>query len=127
MATESPLIHDGTQQAGADLSTKQFYAAKITGSRTVGLASAGGEAIYGIIQNKPTLGQAADIGILGVSKAAAGNTFAAGALLMTDGTGRLITATSTNHVVAQALEASTAAGAVVSVTIGLGSSNVIAP
>lgn len=124
MATESFLLHDGTQtQAGADLSTKQFYCVKVTGSRTVGLASAGGEAVYGILQNKPTLGQAADVGCLGISKAAAGNTFSAGALLMTDGTGRLITATSSNHVVAQALEASTAAGAVVTVAIGMGGSN----
>lgn len=120
MATESFLLHDGTQtQAGADLSTKQFYCVKLTAARTVNLASAGGEAIYGVLQNKPLSGQAADVGCLGITKAAAGNTFAAGALLMTDSTGRLITATSTNHAVAQAIEASSAAGAVVTVAIGL--------
>ena len=87
MATESPLIHDGSQTvAAASLTTSQFYA------------------IYGILQNKPASGQAADVGFLGVSKAIAGAAITAGAALMTDTSGRLITATSTNHRVGYAIE-----------------------
>lgn len=122
MATESPLFHDGGQtQAAADLSGSQFYVVKITGARQVNLASAGGEAAYGILQNKPTTGQAADVGILGVSKAAAGAAFSAGAGLMTDTTGRLITwvvGSGSNHRVATAIETATAAGQLITVALG---------
>lgn len=118
MATEGPLIHDGSQTvANSNLAANQFYAVKITGQRLVDLASTGGEAIYGILQNKPTAGQAADVGILGVTKAAAGAAVSAGAALMTDSSGRLITATSTNHRVGVALEAASAAGQLITVSL----------
>jgi len=123
MATESPLIHDGSQTTAAsgDLATAQFYAVKLVGARSVDLANAGGEPIYGILQNTPLIGQAADVGIIGVSKAMIGAPVAAGAQLMTDTTARLITATSTNHRVAVALEAGGTAGQVISVALsGLG-------
>src|SRR6185437_13679647 len=80
-ATEGPLVRDGAQTtAFADLSgatsglsgfqsSGQFLAVKICGSRQVQVASGGGDAIYGILQNKPAAGQAADVGIMGVSKA----------------------------------------------------------
>lgn len=120
MATESPLIHDGSQTtAAADLSAKQFYAVKITAARAVNLASTGGEGIYGILQNKPPSGEAADVGLIGVTKAIAGGTIAAGDLLMTDTAGKLITATSTNHAVGQALEAAVA-NQIFTMAIGLG-------
>lgn len=47
----------------------------------------------------------------------AGNSFSAGAFLMTDGSGRGITATSTNYINARALEASNAAGEKVRVQV----------
>lgn len=109
MATEGPLIHDGSQTtAGADLSaaTNQYRAIKITGSRTTGLANTGGEAIYGIQQNLPALGDAMDAGIFGVSKALVGSAgCAAGDQLMTDNTAAFTTKTSTNVTVAVALVA----------------------
>lgn len=127
MATEGPLIHDGGQCAAAvDLSSNQFYCVKVTAARAVNLASAGGEAIYGVLQNKPASGQAADIAIFGITKALAGAAFAAAAYLMTDATGRLVTATSTNHRVAQALEAATGAGQVITVAIGPNSADTVA-
>jgi hypothetical protein len=127
MATEGPLIHDGGQcVAAADLSTSQFYAVKVTAARAVNLASTGGELIYGILQNKPASGQAADIGFMGISKAAGGAAFSAGVQLMTDTTGRLITATSTNHRVATALEACTGAGQLITVVLGPNSADTVA-
>lgn len=118
MATEAPLIHDGSQTtAAADLSSSQFLAVKITAARQVNLANTGGEAIYGILQNKPTQGQAADVGILGVSKAVAGGSFSAGAQLMTNTSGQLVTASSTNHRVAFAIEAATGSGQIVTVAL----------
>lgn len=127
MATEGPLFHDGSQTtAAADLSAAQFKAVKITAARAVNLASSGGEAIYGILQNKPLSGQAADVGIVGVTKALCGAAVSAGDYLMTDTTARLITATSTNHRVAQALEAGGAAGAVITVALGPNSADTVA-
>lgn len=126
MATEGPLTHDGSQTtAAADLSAKQFYAVKITAARAVNLASTGGEAIYGILQNKPTSGQAADVGLMGISKAIAGGTIAAGDYLMTDTSGKLITATSTNHRIAQALEAGVV-NQIITVALGPNSGDTVA-
>jgi len=119
MTTESPLIHDGSQMvAGADWSaafndangpgkSAQFLCVKASTAtaRTLILATAGGEAIYGILQNKPALGFAADIGILGISKARLGAVVVTGKALMTDSSARLIQATGTNQRVAVALEA----------------------
>lgn len=127
MATEGPLIHDGSQTtAAADLSTKQYYAVKLTAARAVNLASAGGEAIYGVLQNAPPSGQAADVGFLGVTKAVAGAAVSAGDYLMTDTSGRLITATSTNHRVGQAIEAAGAAGVIFTVMLGPNSGDTVA-
>jgi hypothetical protein len=126
MATESPLIHDGSQtQAAADLSGSQFYCVKITAARATNLASTGGEVVYGILQNKPTAGQPSDVGLFGVSKAAAGAAFAAGALLMSDTTGRLITWTATHHCAAIALEAATAAGQLITVVLGINTGDTV--
>lgn len=94
MATESPLIHDGAQTvAAADYSntagknpstgagvsssgsgSAQFYAVALSTSvaRTSVLASAAGQRIYGILQNKPKAGEVADVGIYGITKALVG-------------------------------------------------------
>lgn len=91
MATESPLIHDGSQTvSGFDARNStlsgttrsgpngsgQFLAVQLstTTSRTVNLTTVAGMKIYGILQNKPSTGIAADVGIFGVSKAVAGGT-----------------------------------------------------
>lgn len=127
MSTEGPLIHDGSQTAAAaDLSAKQFYAVKITAARAVNLASSGGEAIYGILQNNPTSGLAADVGFLGVSKAVIGAAVTAGDYLMTDSSGRLITVTTTSKRVAQALETGATAGQLITVMLGPNSGQTVA-
>lgn len=129
MATESPLIHDGAQCVAAanyfnpatPLSgpngSGQFLGVYISAARTVAVDATGGVAIYGILQNTPSLGQAADVGILGISKAVAGAALTFNDPLMTDTSGRVITATSTNHRFATALESATAAGQIITVMI----------
>ncbi len=128
MATEAPLIHDGSQTtASVNMANAagltgpggsgQFLAVKITGARTVAYDSTGASVCYGILQNKPAIGQVADVGILGVSKAVAGAAFAAGTLLMTDSSGRVITRTSTNPVIGQAIEAATLANQIVTIAL----------
>lgn len=138
MATYGPLIDDGSQTtAGANFSptagldgpsgSAQFLAVKLNtaAARQVVLASSGGETIYGVLQNQPLEGQAADVGILGITKAVAGAAVTEGAALMTDTAGRLITATSTNHRVAYAIEAASGAGIIFTVVLaGIGGSTV---
>ncbi len=103
MATTSPLAIDGSQTIaaanygnGAGLpgpgGSAQYMAVAISlaAARTTVLASVSGQQIYGILQNKPTLGQAADVGLAGVTKAvvgAAGSTF--GKPQMVDATGAI--------------------------------------
>ena len=130
MATESPLICDGAQtQAAANYwnpatalygpnGSGQFLAVTLTAARTVTLAAAGAStvAIYGILQNTPDIGQAANVGLFGVSKVVLGagaGAIATGSPLMVDttnaGTLCLWVTGSHNLVVGFALEAATAA------------------
>ena len=126
MATEGPLVHDGSQTtAAADLSTGlggqggsgQFLAVKITAARQVNICTTGDYA-YGILQNKPASGQAADVGIMGVSKAVCGGTVSAGDYLTPNTSGQLITATTTAQPrIAVAIEAATGVSTVFTVAI----------
>lgn len=108
MATESPLIHDGSQTvAGSDFrnstysgSTRlgpsgsaQFSAVRLStvADRTVLGCTVSGQQIYGILQNKPAIGEAADVGIFGVSKMVCGTTsFTAGQKLQADSSGNMV-------------------------------------
>ncbi|MFN3077022.1 MAG: DUF2190 family protein [Alphaproteobacteria bacterium] len=115
MAHEISGFRDGTPAAAADLSANQFYAVKITAANSVNLAGAG-EAAYGILQNKPKSGQACDVMVVGVTKAQAGAAISAGAKLMIDATGRVVTFSgSAKTVVGVAKETAAAAGEVISV------------
>lgn len=112
--TGTGLTEGGNLTAAADLSAKQFCAVKqTTTSRQVNLASTGGEAITGILQNTPKQNDPADVTYTGFTKAQAGTGgFTAGDALQTEAaTGKLITKTSTNTIVAVAIE-TTAAGAI---------------
>jgi TctA family transporter len=101
------LTEGGNLVTATDLSTKQFCAVKQTAvARTVALASTGGEAITGILCNTPVAGEAVEVRFDGFTKALAGTGgFTAGDSLQTEAaTGKLITKTSTNVVVAVAIE-----------------------
>src|SRR5512143_3332242 len=93
MANESPLIHDGAQCVlGFDARNSTFTGTTLAGvngsgqylavrlstlaDRTVLLAStvATMTPAYGILQNKGSTGQVADVGVFGVSKAICGAT-----------------------------------------------------
>lgn len=110
MAVEVKGIGHGITVAAADLSAEQYKAVKVTAAMSVNLATVAGEPIIGILQNKPTVGQPADIMVVGVSKVRSGAAIAAGALLMAGSDGRIITAASAgSEVIGVALEAATAA------------------
>lgn len=110
MATEGPQFSDGGQVITAtDLTAKQYFAVKLTSTaRTVALASTGGEMIYGILQNAPAIGESANVCQLGITKAAAGGTIAAGDPLTTDTAGKVITYTSSKVKIGVAITAGVA-------------------
>ncbi len=113
MATEGILLHDGAQTIaaanygnGANLAgtntagttggatgSGQYLCVAIStaAARTSVLASVLGQQIYGILQNKPAAGQAADVGIFGITKAVVGTGGATfGLPVYTDATGAVI-------------------------------------
>ena len=129
MATEGPLIHDGAQCTAAanyynpssaldgPNGSGQFLFVYVSAARVVTVQTSSGGAVYGILQNSPASGQAADVGIMGISKVVAGAAITAGANLMCDTAGRAVAQTSTNIIAAVALEAATAAGQIITVAI----------
>lgn len=109
---EIPNFIVGVLQANADLSAKQYYCVDVkqaTGSGlsgpSVDLPAASGANVIGLLQNKPILGEAANVMCAGISKGFLGGTVAVGDSLMTDSAGKLIVATSGNYQVARALDA----------------------
>ena len=83
---------DITLLAAADLSAKQFYAVKVDSNGKAALAGAGEHAI-GVLQNKPTSGNAATVRISGATKMVASAAIAAGAVVAATAAGKSVTAT----------------------------------
>jgi hypothetical protein len=100
MATQTPGINIGSQLAGADLRTAQFKFVKLNGSGQVVIASAAGEKVLGVLQNKPNTGEVADVMLIGVTKLISGAAVTAGALVMTDANAKAITAATTGSTIA---------------------------
>lgn len=120
MATEQPGFKIGTLFAGADLRTHQFKFVKLNASGQVILCSVAGEKTIGVLQNKPNTGEVADIMPLGQSKLHCGAAVAAGAQIMTDASGRAITAATTGSTIqGWAFEAGAAAAEIVSGYVGV--------
>lgn len=106
-----------TLPAAADLSASQYCAVTVNSSLQAALAGAGVD-IVGILQNKPTAaGTAATIVANGVSKAKAGAAITAGAKVMTNASGLVITATATNKGIGFALAAAGGANEVIPVLL----------
>jgi hypothetical protein len=78
-----------TLQAAADLSAKQNLFAKISGNDGTDVCGAGGDAI-GVILNKPTSGNAAEIGIGPIVPITLAATLSAGAEVMSDANGKAV-------------------------------------
>lgn len=80
MAYETPL-YVLSFEAGEDLSSNQFQFVTMESDGKVDLADAETDIVLGVLQNKPTAGQAARVMISGVSKVEADETLAAGNLV----------------------------------------------
>ena len=79
----------GTIGAPTDNAGNQYRAVKITGTHQVGLPTAVGDAVVGVLQNKPQVsGEAATVAIRGVSKVRVNGAIAAGATVYLAADGR---------------------------------------
>ena len=118
MAFENPVSTFPGLEAAADLSTHQFKFVKVTANRRVNITGAGEQAI-GVLQDDPdAAGKSAAVwGPGSTSKVVAGAAVTAGDKVMSDATGRAITATSTNFINGVAIEAAAGAGAVITVLL----------
>ena len=106
--------------AGANLSAKQYYWVKAASTAgEVVAVSATTDVAIGILQNAPEDGQAADVQSVGVSKLVAGSTAVTfGALVGWNAEGQANVRTQTgSRYAAQALEASSADGDIITVSL----------
>ena len=89
---------------------KQYRFVKVTGAGQVGLCTAATDATVGVMQNKPQVtGQAATVGIRGITNVMAGGAVAAGDAVKIDTTGRGITSADGSNRVGIALDAASGA------------------
>ncbi len=118
MAFEIPGFSMSLEASG-DLSAAQFHCVEVDSNGQVTVANAAGESVFGILQNKPTAqGVAASIMKDGVSKVVAGAAITAGALVQTNGAGRVVVVGSGDFVVGRALDSVGADGEIVSIGLG---------
>lgn len=79
----------GAPGSPTDNAGNQYRGVKVTGSHQVGLPSAVGDGVVGILQNKPQVtSEAATVAIRGVSKVRMASTVAAGAVVYLAADGR---------------------------------------
>lgn len=84
---QQPLV-DGTRKAGADLRTKQYYFVKLDSSGDAVVCAAATDVPYGVLQNTPNTGEAADICIIGITKVSADAALAINDIIGTSGDGQ---------------------------------------
>lgn len=108
-------------EAAADLSSKQYYFVKVDTSGKAAVCSAVTDKPIGVLQNKPTSGQAAEIVVVGVTKVSADGTLDEGDLVGTsaDGQGAAYVAgtDTTKYVVGTAIAPAGAAGVITTVVV----------
>jgi hypothetical protein len=99
---------------------KQYHFVKVTGAHTCGVASAVGDKVIGVLQNKPqTTGAAATVAIRGVSKVVSDKAVAAGTEVYLSADGQATDVTTSATRVGVALSTTTAAGELLVVLLQL--------
>jgi hypothetical protein len=119
MGLENNLVSI-TVQAGADLSTKQYLFHVMAADGQIDPVGTQGIDADGVLQNKPSAaGQAATLGIYGVSNVVAGGAINPGAKVMSDNTGKAIAASSTGFALGKHIGlVAAASGDIVPVLLG---------
>lgn len=104
-------IHTETFIAGADMSALRNRFVKVSADNTVILATANGDSIIGVQEDIPFAAAGAQVGVclLGTPQICSGASFAAGAKLTSNGSGKAVAATTGQAYHAIAIQAATAA------------------
>jgi hypothetical protein len=107
--------------AGADLSTKQYYFVKVNSSGDAVVCAAVTDIPIGVLQNKPTSGEAAEIVVVGVTKVSADATIDEGNQIGTSADGQaapyIAGTDTTKYVVGTAIAPAGAAGVITTVVV----------
>lgn len=112
-----PEMFEIAQAAGADLSAKLYFLAKVDTSGNIVLAG-DGEAALGVIREAAGSGKPVTVLTGGVAKVSAGGSFNAGVMVASDANGQAVLATTGEYSIGMALEASGGANEIVSVRLG---------
>lgn len=108
-------------EAGADLSAKQFYFVKMSANNTVTVCAGVTDVPIGVLQNKPTSGQTAEVTMLGITKVSGDADLAYGNLIGTSADGQAAAyaagTDTTKYVVGQVIDDNGAAGGLVTAAI----------
>jgi hypothetical protein len=100
-----PAVTAAVDLSGYQYRVMRFSAAQACNVASHALSAAAEELPCGVLQNKPQSGEAAAIAFAGASKAMAGASVTARALLTTNGSGKVIDAVSGSIVIGRAQEA----------------------
>lgn len=105
----------------ASLATKQYFIVKQDTDGTVILSAAGTDKHVGVVMNKPVVGAAALVQILGTAKVVAGGTITVGAWVTSNGSGQAVATTSDHDVVLGKFlgGASASSGDIIEVQLGI--------
>ena len=110
-----------TLEAGADLSTKQYYFVKLDNAGKAVVCDGATDKPVGVLQNNPTSGQAAEVVVVGLTKVSSDAGLTIGALIGTSADGQADAKTpgtdTTEYVVGTVLVTTGAAGVVGSVLV----------
>ncbi len=95
------------REAAADLTAKQYYIVKTDSAGKIVLAAAATDALLGVLNNAPDLGETADVELVngnGTGEVIAGGAITKDSYLTTDGSGKaIVTTTAGNRVFGRAL------------------------
>ena len=110
-----------TLEAGADLSTKQYYFVKLDNNGKAVVCDGATDKPVGVLQNNPTSGQAAEIVVVGLTKVSSDAGLTIGAVIGTSADGQADAKTpgtdTTEYVVGTVLVTTGAAGVIGSVLV----------
>jgi len=106
VTTGGIIVLNDSMKAAADYKTKQWHFVRISGDRavTVGVTTEG-DAVYGVLTNKPETSEAATVAVLGVTRVVAAAEIDAGALVMATTAGQAKAAGTSKYAVGRAREA----------------------
>ena len=121
MAFEQPLFVLTGLKAGADLSAKQFRFVKLDSSGDVVVCAGVTDIPIGVLQNKPTSGQAVEVMAIGISKIEGDADLAIGDMIGTSADGQAAAYVAgpdpTKYVVGRVLTENSAAAGLISALV----------